>query len=150
MTSAAIHHRSLVRFAERWKTLYSDVTCLSCLRRTPQHRFPCGHCLCENCVQIYGDTRPSEPWMFRVQFCFLCTSRWPEEIGIKINEPTKGVSVLSIDGGGTRGIIPLTIMRRIQQRIGIPIPFQKYFKVVAGVSSGEMENRPWPIGADVC
>ncbi len=59
----------------------------------------------------------------------------PEEVVIKIHPPTVGVGVLCIDGGGTRGVLPLKNMQRIQERIGLRIPLQKFFKVVFGTSS---------------
>ncbi|KAI9784309.1 MAG: hypothetical protein M1839_002370 [Geoglossum umbratile] len=53
-----------------------------------------------------------------------------------MHPPTAGVGVLCIDGGGARGVVPLKLMKRIQDRIGLPIPFQTLFKVAFGISSG--------------
>jgi patatin-like phospholipase/acyl hydrolase len=61
----------------------------------------------------------------------------PEELTMKVHPPTAGVGVLCIDGGGTRGVVPLKLMKRIQDRIGLSIPFQKFFKVAFGTSSGK-------------
>jgi hypothetical protein len=63
-----------------------------------------------------------------------------EAISVQTHPPTAGVGVLCVDGGGTRGVIPLENMKRIEDRIGLRIPLQKFFKVVFGVSSGE---SPW-------
>jgi len=60
----------------------------------------------------------------------------PKEVVVKIHPPTAGVGVLCIDGGGTRGVFPLKFMKRIEDRIGLPIPLQKFFKVAFGISSG--------------
>jgi patatin-like phospholipase/acyl hydrolase len=60
----------------------------------------------------------------------------PQELVVRVHPPTAGVGVLSIDGGGARGVLPLEFMRRIQDRIGLPMPLQKFFKVAFGVSSG--------------
>jgi patatin-like phospholipase/acyl hydrolase len=60
----------------------------------------------------------------------------PEQVAIRTHPPTAGVGVLCIDGGGVRGVLPLKMMKRIQDRIGLSIPFQKYFKVAFGISSG--------------
>jgi hypothetical protein len=62
------------------------------------------------------------------------------EITVKIHPPTAGVGVLCIDGGGARGVLPLKVMKRIEDRIGLSIPLQRFFKVAFGVSSGE---SPW-------
>ena len=56
---------------------------------------------------------------------------------MKMYPLTSGAGVLCIDGGGVRGILPLGLMKRIQDRIGLPIPFQKFFKVAFGISSGQ-------------
>ena len=61
----------------------------------------------------------------------------PEVIEVRIHPPTAGAGVLCIDGGGARGVVPLKIMERIQDRIGLPMPFQKFFKAAFGVSSGQ-------------
>ncbi len=46
----------------------------------------------------------------------------------------KVIKVLSIDGGGIRGIIPALILSRIEQKTGKPI--SKLFDLIAGTSSG--------------
>lgn len=65
----------------------------------------------------------------------------PEEVIIRVHPLTAGVGVLCIDGGGARGIVPLKLMKRIQDRIGLPIPLQTLFKVAFGVSSGMLPNK---------
>jgi patatin-like phospholipase/acyl hydrolase len=62
----------------------------------------------------------------------------PEKVAIRIHPPTSGVGVLCIDGGGIRGILPLRIMKRIQDRVGLSVPFQSLFKVAFGISTGEL------------
>jgi len=57
-------------------------------------------------------------------------------VTVKIHPPTAGVGILCIDGGGTRGALPLRIMKRLHERIGLPLPFQKLFKIAFGISSG--------------
>jgi hypothetical protein len=76
--------------------------------------------------------------MYKIHHCFLCGEDMPEEVAIKVHPPTAGVGILCIDGGGARGALPLKIMKRIQERIGLPIPFQKFFKVAFGISSGKL------------
>jgi patatin-like phospholipase/acyl hydrolase len=43
-------------------------------------------------------------------------------------------TILSINGGGIRGIIPATVLARIEQKTGRPI--SKLFKMIAGTSTG--------------
>jgi patatin-like phospholipase/acyl hydrolase len=48
------------------------------------------------------------------------------------------VGILCVDGGGARGTLTLRLMKRIHDRIGLPIPFQKFFKLAFGISSGTL------------
>ena len=42
--------------------------------------------------------------------------------------------ILSIDGGGLRGVVPLTVLQHIQSRVSKPV--LSYFSLVAGTSTG--------------
>jgi hypothetical protein len=122
------------------------------LKRTPQYRLPCGHLICETRVQIFGHALPNDPWTYRADSCILCQQEWQQHVTIAVEPPTRGVSVLSVDGGGMRAIIPLTMLKRIQGRMDLPIPIQKFFRVVGAVSSGRCApTRVWPqIGSSDC
>ncbi|KAF2844459.1 FabD/lysophospholipase-like protein, partial [Plenodomus tracheiphilus IPT5] len=135
-TAADIHRKNLAAFYDRWDGIQSSSTCLCCLRRRPQYCLPCGHCLCENCVVVFGDGSDDDPWTFILRNCFLCKKEAPNAIAVKVHPPTAGAGVLCIDGGGTRGIVPLILMKRIQDRLGMPIPLQRFVKVAFGVSIG--------------
>lgn len=135
-SAAEIHSSNLNRFKHHWQNIQSSSTCLCCLRRRPQYNLSCGHILCENCVLIFGDVDEHDPWMYKIHHCFLCGEEMPEEVNVKIHPPTAGVGILCIDGGGARGASSLRIMKRIHDRIGLPIPFQRFFKVAFGISSG--------------
>ena len=50
------------------------------------------------------------------------------------NKAPERINVLSIDGGGIRGIIPATILTEIEARTGKPI--SQLFDIVAGTSTG--------------
>jgi hypothetical protein len=136
MPSSEIHKGNLRIFEDRWHSIQSSTTCLVCLRRRPQYGLPCGHIVCENCVLVFGECCVDDPWIFRLNRCFLCGVEMPKEVVVKIHPPTAGVGVLCIDGGGTRGVFPLKYMKRIEDRIGLRIPLQKFFKVAFGISSG--------------
>jgi patatin-like phospholipase/acyl hydrolase len=45
-------------------------------------------------------------------------------------------TILSVNGGGIRGIIPATVLDRIEKKTGRPIA--KLFKMIAGTSTGEI------------
>jgi len=138
-SAVEIHRSNLIRFQHRWRHIQSSSTCLCCLRRRPQYCLPCGHCICENCVIVLGNCCEDDPWVFTVRHCFLCEQEMPNDITVRTTPPTAGVGVLCIDGGGTRGIIPLTVMKLIQDRLG-PIPLQRCITMSFGVSVGKSSS----------
>jgi len=138
MAVAEIHRSNMSRFGDHWHSIRSSSTCLCCLRRRPQYSLCCGYIICENCVLVFGDVDEDDPWMYEIHHCLLCKEKMPQEATIRIHPPTAGVGILCIDGGGARGALPLGMMKRIQDRIGLPIPFQKFFKVAFGISSGTL------------
>lgn len=138
--STEIHTENLNRFQDHWRKIRSDSTCFVCLRRRPQYNQSCGHCVCQTCVINFGEPSQDDPWDFRMRQCFLCNADMPEEMVVKVHPPTAGAGVLCIDGGGVRGVIPLELMKRIRDRINLPIPFQKFFKLAFGVSAGQFTH----------
>ncbi|KNB17871.1 hypothetical protein FOXG_22083 [Fusarium oxysporum f. sp. lycopersici 4287] len=57
---------------------------------------------------------------------------------VRIRPPTAGHSILCIDGGGVRGIIPPAILGQVQQQLDLPIPVQEFFTLAYGVSAGAL------------
>ncbi|KAH6670615.1 acyl transferase/acyl hydrolase/lysophospholipase [Halenospora varia] len=47
-----------------------------------------------------------------------------------------GIRVLSIDGGGVRGILQLTLLKLLEEELGGKIPIQCFFDLVVGTSVG--------------
>ncbi|KAI9656458.1 MAG: hypothetical protein M1821_004664 [Bathelium mastoideum] len=133
--SSQLHRNLLASNKSIWSALTSYETCLVCLRRRPQYRLPCGHSMCENCVKVFGEQSPGDPWLLGMRQCLLCDSA-AGETKVRIHPPTAGVGILCIDGGGVRGVLPLKFMQILHERIALPLPIQRLFKVVFGVSSG--------------
>lgn len=54
--------------------------------------------------------------------------------------PTDAFRILSVDGGGIRGLIPALVIaeleRRLQQRAGDDARISDYFEMLAGTSTG--------------
>lgn len=134
-SSESLHRQVMGRFQPRWVDLRSDDTCLCCIRCRPQFTLPCGHSLCERCVRVFGRRSTADPWVFHIDACFLCVIEMPD-IKIRIKPDTASIRVLSIDGGGTRGRIPLEFIRVLQDRLGLPCPVQRHFDIAYGTSSG--------------
>ncbi|SCN98200.1 uncharacterized protein FFNC_10015 [Fusarium fujikuroi] len=133
---AEIHIENLDRSRSHWQDVYSNSVCLACLRRMPIYDLPCGHVICGNCVSVFGEESKKEPYLFFVRRCFLCQVVMPKDLCIRMHPPTAGAGIICIDGGGIRGIMPLQIIKRIKDRINLPIPFQRFIKVAFGISSG--------------
>jgi hypothetical protein len=132
ISNAARYRRLKERLMEDMR---STDTCLCCLRRRPQYCLPCGHSLCENCIIVFGMSCADDACVFTIQHCFLCDQEMEDKIIVRTRPPTAGAGILCIDGGGTRGIIPLTIMKLIQDRLG-SIPLQRCIPLSFGVSIG--------------
>ncbi|HUX21680.1 MAG TPA: patatin-like phospholipase family protein, partial [Spirochaetia bacterium] len=53
----------------------------------------------------------------------------------------KTVRILSIDGGGIRGLIPALVLRELRDRLrgrGVEKPFSEQFDLIAGTSAGAL------------
>jgi len=136
-TSAAWHRAVIAEHESDWRFMRSDKTCFVCISRRPQHRLtselPCGHIICENCVRIFATS--VDAWTFEVHHCLLCQADTPGVV-IGVIPPTATPRLLSIDGGGARGVIPLVFLQALEDRIGLPYPVQENFDFAFGTSSG--------------
>jgi hypothetical protein len=133
-TSNAIWHKEkLSGFKRDWLTIRSNDTCFVCLGGRPQYGLPCRHIVCDYCVRRFG--AKSDVWTFDVHHCFLCRLETPG-VKIKVKPPTATPRLLSIDGGGVKGIIPLVFLQVLEEMIGLPYPVQGNFHFVFGTSSG--------------
>ncbi|KAI9662379.1 MAG: hypothetical protein M1821_008546 [Bathelium mastoideum] len=74
-----------------------------------------------------------------LQKCPICSLKvktsWS---GFKISTipPLAGIRVLSLDGGGIRGIVELEVLRAIQQYLPRGIPIRAFFDLIVGTSTG--------------
>jgi hypothetical protein len=136
VTALETHRRIISQFDAHWRLIKSDSTCLACLRDRPSNGLPCGHVICESCAVDFGKQSDGDRCLYRLQTCPLCKSGLGDAC-IRVHPPTAGIGVLSIDGGGVRGIIPLAFLKRIEDSIGLPIPLQRFFRLALGTSSGK-------------
>ena len=134
LSSAKVHQEKLWEHREDWITIRSDETCFACMLRRPQYRLQCGHLVCDTSVRVLGST--SIPWTFQVERCFLCQLD-TLEFSMRIKPPTASVRLLTIDGGGTRGVVPLVFLQALEERIGLPYPVQENFDLAFGTSIGK-------------
>jgi hypothetical protein len=132
-TSAQIHSDNLNPRSRDWSQIRSNQTCLFCLRRKPEeHVLSCGHAICDVCPRIFGDGAPEVDEQFTISQCILCKTHG--SLVTVLPPPTANLSILSIDGGGTRGVVPLEFLRAMQELIETPL--QDLFDLAVGTSSG--------------
>ncbi|KAJ9419919.1 acyl transferase/acyl hydrolase/lysophospholipase, partial [Fusarium oxysporum] len=134
--SKCIHKSVLIDHSDRWANIKTYRTCFSCLTRIPRHKLLCGHWICETCVQMFGVSEPADPYLFSLKNCLLDGD--VVDLVVRIRPPTAGHSILCIDGGGVRGIIPPAILGQVQQQLDLPIPVQEFFTLAYGVSAGAL------------
>jgi hypothetical protein len=139
LTAAEIHHKVLEAHRKLFATTYNHLTCLCCLSRNPERGLPCGHTLCEKCIEIFGRKVDHYQNIFLLSACPLCGMDAGGFIA-NMKPPTAGVRLLSVDGGGIRGVIPLqalsSLERTINRLTGISGPIQEHFDLAIGTSSG--------------
>ncbi|KAF4486957.1 Calcium-independent phospholipase A2-gamma [Colletotrichum fructicola Nara gc5] len=129
-------HKFMRAYARRWRNIYSDRDCLVCLCRTPEYALACGHAVCAVDARRFGEK--TGPDSFVINACPLCF-RSVGTLQYRVKPKTKGINVLSIDGGGVRGIIPLQILQLLEKRLSsfLPnFPVQNHFDLIVGTSSG--------------
>ncbi len=70
----------------------------------------------------------------------LCSEHWPEHGKlVRLKPRCAGVRILTLDGGGIRGIIELALLEKLHSRIGLDVPLQDFFDLVMGTSTGKLE-----------
>lgn len=131
--AALVHRGNTLRAFTRWALLKSNLTCIYCLRRRPEHILSCGHAICDICLRIFGQPISPRGYQFVLHRCILCSSG---TITAGFKPPTAGIRILSIDGGGVRGVVPLTFLELLQKTIGPQPPLQDLFDLAFGTSSG--------------
>ncbi|KAI4668760.1 uncharacterized protein J4E78_002588 [Alternaria triticimaculans] len=120
------------------KNFVSHTTCFCCLRELAEHPLPCGHVLCTACVKGYGSPHRELSGSFTIATCPLHDHQavFPTPVEIYFKPPLAGLRILSLDGGGIRGIVILEVLRQIQQELGDHIKVQEFFDLIVGTSTG--------------
>ncbi|KAF2096172.1 FabD/lysophospholipase-like protein [Rhizodiscina lignyota] len=171
--SVSERHRSNVQeFYRRYQSsrrFCSHTACFCCLRGLPEHPLDCGHVLCTPCARTYSELdekkldeqeRSSESKDKNSIILHRCPlhSHTLEGYGLWFTEPWEiklkpdlsGIRILSLDGGGVRGIVELEVLRALELYLGGRIPIQSFFDLIVGTSTGGIlamglgvEN--WPV-----
>ena len=132
-TADTIHRRKFGSRHIPWAKFQNNQTCLPCLRRKPEYVLSCGHSVCDSCVRIFGRPVIGSEYTYELGTCPLCSSGW---LTAALKPPTAGVRILSIDGGGIRGVVPLEFLGILQDAVGPDCPIRDLFDLAFGTSSG--------------
>ena len=127
-----------LQYSGFWKTAKSNKACFACLQSVPDHALPCGHVFCEQCVEDFGRRSEDERNCVEMTQCVLCLSEWltpPQRVRLK--PKFAGVRVLTLDGGGIRGVVELAILAELERRVGLGIPIRDMFDLIVGTSTGK-------------
>lgn len=141
-TATELHLVNITTAVVPWALLHTKRICLHCLRRKPEYVLTCGHTICDACIRAFGNPLTYTEYQYQIDRCLLCRSG---TLNIILQPPTAGFRLLSIDGGGFRGVVPLECLRLLQQSIGSACRVQDLFDLAVGTSSGLLASwiRGW-------
>lgn len=121
--------------------------CYACLFGRPEYTLPCSHVICFDCIKEFDETPPETKYPGTVinRECVLCSSRenkvgtWP--YCVEYQPDLGGIRVLSLDGGGVRGVIQLSILKRLESLVDLDMPLGEHFDMIVGTSVGKSNNK---------
>ncbi len=130
------HFAELAKYREIWKTTFSSRICLACLVKECMVFLPCQHGLCERCFRTCaGEKRSDIAVQLGINSCPLCCQTWQKRFGAWFS-PRNSYRIMSLDGGGIKGVVAVMSMRRLLEETGLSIPFHAYFDLIVGTSIG--------------
>jgi hypothetical protein len=130
-TSLELHAKNMKELTNFFAPYRTNTTCLFCLTRSPERHFSCGHSICDVCVRRFGKEVAGR----RDRYAVLCTFDNGELI-TDLKPKTAGIRIMSIDGGGTRAVAPLTFLSMVADLMP-GCPLHEQIDYGAGSSSGK-------------
>ena len=88
---------------------------------------------------IFGHRVQGKDGYREVDNCILCVTRG--KLLTRLKPATAGARILSVDGGGVRGVVPLEFLGLLQEQIGSDLQVQDLFEQAFGTSSGMQKHR---------
>lgn len=131
-----------------WDRAKSNKTCFACLQAAPDHILPCGHGFCDECVRDFGALQANHRYRYALHSCVLCLRSFTDE-PCEGGSPTQfvrliprcaGIRILTLDGGGVRGIVELALLEKLESRVGLKLPVRELFDLIVGTSTGMLSS----------
>jgi hypothetical protein len=139
-SSLVIRRGALMRFGVRWSGWELPTACLFCLCRLAEHQLPCRHAICDTCVTIFGRPTCGVEYHQDLVRCPLCQK--PSQLTVRQLPPTKRPVVVTLDGGGIRGMITLGLLRALERRLaGAVTTVAEIPDLIAGPSVGTYRSH---------
>jgi predicted acylesterase/phospholipase RssA len=93
---------------------------------------PCQHTIYDTCACIFGQRSHGAEYHFDLACCLICLKQFL--FVVRVLPPTKGPTVLVLDGGGIRGVVTLGFLKVLEEEIGA---LRGAFDLTVGTSAGE-------------
>ncbi|KAI1204747.1 uncharacterized protein F4807DRAFT_446063 [Annulohypoxylon truncatum] len=153
--ASEIHQQNVNKFYGEMEGIdhcISHSACLWCLDQIPEHPLPCGHVICSSCLMAVAKPL-GRGGFFWLESCPLASHKSWEKPWIGVIKPNQaGIRMMSLDGGGIRGVMELEILMKIQKSLG-GIPISEFFDLLVGTSAGgiiALGLGPGGMGVEKC
>ena len=83
---------------------------------------------------MFGKPVRGEEQTLEIEPCVLCLTKG--KLVAKLKPATAGARILSVDGGGVRGVVPLEFLALLQGVLASELRVQDLFEQAFGTSSG--------------
>lgn len=150
--SRALRERLFGQSVDLMKKIRSNKTCLTCLQEVLDHVLICGHGYCPYCVKELGKKSDKIEYGWVMSHCVLCDEHVLEHPQlIRLTPRCAGIRVLTLDGGGIRGVIELALLEELDAKVGLGIPVRDLFDLIVGTSTGKpLDNLQNPSSHSPC
>jgi hypothetical protein len=114
--------------------------CYGCLFGRPEYKLPCGHYICQGCLVDFDQKEKTTPYHIALHLKCVCCGAPTLRQGYKVpvRPQISGLRILSLDGGGVRGIIQLVTLQRLESLIDLDLPLGQFFDLIVGTSAGKI------------
>jgi hypothetical protein len=130
-----INSDSKVEASEMFPSSIRSVTsCLGCLQGPPNTNLACGHAFCHECIFDLGKA-PGQLELHRLHRVKCPFHGTLQAFSPRLLPAWSGYRILSLDGGGVKGLAQLLVLREIQKHC-FAIPVVELFDLIVGTSIG--------------